>query len=62
MIKYDTLVQHLKYRVLQSVARHYWEGDLTESITEILKPRLCREKKQRCVAACIRSALSLRNA
>ena len=45
MIKYDTLVQHLKYRVLQSVARHYWEGDLTESITEILKTEIVPGKK-----------------
>lgn len=45
MIKYDTHVQHLKYRVLQSVARHSWKGDLAESMTEILKTEIVPGKK-----------------
>ncbi|MCI8633692.1 MAG: 4Fe-4S binding protein [Lachnospiraceae bacterium] len=45
MIKYDTHVQHLKYRVLQSVARHHWQGDLSDSITEILKTEIIPGKK-----------------
>ena len=45
MIKYDTHVQHLKYRVLQSVARHHWKGDLADSMTEILKTEIVPGKK-----------------
>lgn len=45
MIKYDTHVQHLKYRVLQSVARHSWKGDLADSMTEILKTEIVPGKK-----------------
>ena len=28
MRKFDTKVQHLKYKVLREVARHEWAGDL----------------------------------
>ena len=45
MVRYDTHVQHLKYRVLQSVARHHWAGDLAESITDILKTEIVPGKK-----------------
>lgn len=45
MIKYDTHVQHLKYRVLQSVARHHWKGDLPTAMTEILKTEIVPGKK-----------------
>lgn len=37
MRKFDTKIQHLKYKVLRSVARHAWEDDLLENITEIPK-------------------------
>jgi len=37
MRKFDTKVQHLKYKVLREVARHAWNGDLLENITEIPK-------------------------
>ncbi len=37
MRKFDTKVQHLKYKVLREVARHAWSGTLTESIVDIPK-------------------------
>ena len=33
--KFDTKVQHLKYKVLREVARHAWEGDLLEKVSDI---------------------------
>ena len=33
--KFDTKVQHLKYKVLREVARHAWAGDLLEKVTDI---------------------------
>ncbi|MGM9653543.1 MAG: 4Fe-4S dicluster domain-containing protein [Eubacteriales bacterium] len=35
MRKFDTKVQHLKYKVLREVARHAWKGDLTEKLLDI---------------------------
>ncbi|MEG0778476.1 MAG: 4Fe-4S dicluster domain-containing protein [Oscillospiraceae bacterium] len=35
MRKFDTKVQHLKYKVLREVARHAWDDTLLESITDI---------------------------
>ena len=35
--KFDTKVQHLKYKVLREVARHAWDDTLLESITDIPK-------------------------
>ena len=37
MRKFDTKVQHLKYKVLREVARHAWNDNLLENITEIPK-------------------------
>ncbi len=37
MRKFDTKVQHLKYKVLREVARHAWAGTLLENITDIPK-------------------------
>ena len=37
MRKFDTKVQHLKYKVLRDVARHAWNNDLLENIVEIPK-------------------------
>ena len=37
MRKFDTKVQHLKYKVLREVARHAWDDTLLESITDIPK-------------------------
>ncbi len=35
--KFDTKVQYLKYKVLREVARHAWDGTLTDNIIEIPK-------------------------
>ncbi len=35
--KFDTKVQHLKYKVLREVARHEWAGTLSENILDIPK-------------------------
>ena len=35
--KFDTKVQHLKYKVLREVARHAWNGTLFENLTDIPK-------------------------
>ena len=37
MKKFDTKVQHLKYKVLREVARHAWNDTLLENVTEIPK-------------------------
>ena len=37
MRKFDTKVQHLKYKVLREVARHAWNGDLLEHMNDIPK-------------------------
>ncbi len=37
MRKFDTQVQHLKYKVLREVARHAFAGDLLQAISEIPK-------------------------
>lgn len=37
MRKFDTKVQHLKYKVLREVARQAWNGTLLENITDIPK-------------------------
>ncbi len=37
MRKFDTKVQHLKYKVLREVARHAWAGDLLENVLNIPK-------------------------
>ena len=35
MRKFDTKVQHLKYKVLREVARHAWKDELTEKLLDI---------------------------
>ena len=37
MKKFDTKVQHLKYKVLREVARYAWQGTLLENLVEIPK-------------------------
>ena len=37
MKKFDTKVQHLKYKVLREVARYAWQGALLENLVEIPK-------------------------
>ena len=35
MYKFDTKVQHLKYKVLREVARYAWEDTLLENVMDI---------------------------
>ena len=37
MYKFDTKVQHLKYKVLRTVAKHAWEGDFYSACLDIPK-------------------------
>ena len=37
MRKFDTKVQHLKYKVLREVAREEWNGTLPENVLSIPK-------------------------
>ena len=37
MRKFDTKVQHLKYKVLREVARQAWAGTLLENVLDIPK-------------------------
>ena len=37
MRKFDTKVQHLKYKVLREVAREAWKGTLLENVLDIPK-------------------------
>ena len=37
MLKFDTKVQYLKYRVLREVARLAWEDKLLENVVKIPK-------------------------
>ena len=54
MRKFDTKVQHLKYKVLREVARLAWKDELLENILEIPKTIV-----QPCVAAYIKRGQSL---
>lgn len=57
MRKFDTKVQHLKYKVLREVARLAWNDQLLEHVTDIPKmivPAMCRP----CAAAYIKSVRS----
>ena len=49
MRKFDTKVQHLKYRVLREVARLAWEDKLLENIIDIPKKLIPgKEATTRC--------------
>ncbi len=49
MRKFDTKIQYLKYKVLRSVARHAWNDDLLQSITDIPKEIMPgKEPTMRC--------------
>lgn len=61
MRKFDTKVQHLKYKVLREVARHHWNGDLKESIVDIPKELIPgKESTMRCCVYKERAILSER--
>ena len=51
MRKFDTKVQHLKYKVLREVARFSWEGTLSENIMNI--PKIIVPKKEPTMRCCI---------
>lgn len=66
MRKFDTKVQHLKYRVLKEVARFAWKGTLTENLINIPKiivpgkeptMRCCIYKEQAIVAERVKLAM-----
>ena len=61
MRKFDTKVQHLKYKVLREVARHEWAGDLAESVPDIPKAIVPGKKPtMRCCVYKERAILSER--
>ena len=51
MRKFDTKIQHLKYKVLREVAKHAWEGDLLDSVLEI--PKQLAPGKEATMRCCI---------
>lgn len=66
MRKFDTKVQHLKYKVLREVAREAWNGTLLEALTDIPKKiipgntptmRCCVYKERAIVADRIKLAM-----
>ncbi len=66
MRKFDTQVQHLKYKVLREVARHAYEDTLLESISDIPKEvmplttpamRCCIYKEQAILAERVKLAM-----
>ncbi len=59
--KFDTKVQHLKYKVLREVARLYWEGKLYESISDIPEKLIPgKEATMRCCVYKERAIVSKR--
>ena len=51
MRKFDTKVQHLKYKVLREVARQAWNGTLLENILEI--PKIIVPGEQPTMRCCV---------
>ncbi len=51
MRKFDTKVQHLKYKVLREVARHAWKGTLLENLMDI--PRQIVPGKTPTMRCCV---------
>ena len=61
MRKFDTKVQHLKYKVLREVARHAWNDTLLESLADIPKTIVPGKKStMRCCVYKERAILSER--
>lgn len=61
MRKFDTKVQHLKYKVLREVARHAWNDTLLESLSDIPKTIVPGKKStMRCCVYKERAILSER--
>lgn len=66
MRKFDTKVQHLKYKVLREVARHAWAGTLTENLLDLPQQilpgktptmRCCVYKERAILAERIKAAM-----
>ena len=51
MKKFDTKVQHLKYKVLREVARHAWQGTLIDGALAI--PREIMPGKTPTMRCCV---------
>ena len=51
MRKFDTKVQHLKYKVLREVARHAWDGSLLDNIMDI--PQAIVPGKEPTMRCCV---------
>ena len=51
MRKFDTKVQHLKYKVLREVARHAWADTLLEKVSQI--PKLIVPGKEPTMRCCV---------
>ena len=49
--KFDTKVQHLKYKVLREVARQEWNGTLTENLLDI--PKMIVPGKEATMRCCV---------
>ena len=49
--KFDTKVQHLKYKVLREVARHAWDGTLQDNLYEI--PKTIVPGKEATMRCCV---------
>ena len=49
--KFDTKIQHLKYKVRREVARYAWRDELLEKITEI--PKIIVPGKESTTRCCI---------
>ena len=61
MRKFDTKVQHLKYKVLREVARDAWNGKLNETVLDIPKRIVPgKEPTMRCCVYKERAILSER--
>ena len=60
MRKFDTKVQHLKYKVLREVARHAWNDTLLESLSDIPKT-IVPGKNRQCGAAYTKKELYFPN-
>ena len=62
MRKFDTKVQHLKYKVLREVAREAWDGHSCLRTCSTFRKSSFRETLPQCAAAFIKSALFSANA
>lgn len=51
MLKFDTKVQYLKYRVLREVARLAWEDKLLENVVKI--PKMIVPGKEPTMRCCV---------